>query len=1154
MCKIRTLFLVLSLLAVCAISVNAADKVTCYTMWDDFYLYAAFEVADPDIISSNTTHMSKTWDDDSVEVFLETDVKRANNRSNNTYQMTASAGGGTNFLVGDNGVAKEKKIFSFKFAKKVIGTLNRPNDKDSGYIIEVAIPWKEIGGTPKAGQIMGFNFICRLKGENIGFVSFSPDVKTDQDINNPSKWAKIILTEVPSIVSMQDGAYVCRKVRIKAPMIDGILGPNEWIKNLSFQVTKPEPPPSLPRDIYVIENPILTHYFYWYQGDKRKTAPYSHITNPDGTDALNSHPLEGTGFWFSNDSVQWHKDQLTAIRNAGIDVIIPVYWGSTADKKVFASKGLSCMVQALKELKAEKKSYPLVGLFFDTSAMMVQYGSNPDLRIDEVKDTFYGMIKDFFLSVPDEFTASIQLPVEKGGYAANIITLYTCNFFSGIDNSFIEYCNTRFMTDFGRKLIWTGGSDFRSRGVTLDGYSSYGAGLGLQYDANGWIDMAGVGAGFDNSAVSGSPVFRARMNGDVYKKDWELLVSSNPNWMIVDGWNELHEGSDIAPSREYGDNYISSTRLNTLRFNGMRQYDAKYLKNDAPQTILPNSICLITLDVKNAGTKTWYPGQGIYIAGRWYKDGVLYSNAGARLPLQDKILPGQTLTKAVGIKSTDQEGKPLPEGNYELRIDMMQGNDEWFSASGDTPLCIPMKVTPNVRPSFTLVSSSAPTLMKSDAIYKVTLKLRNDGNSVWKAGSKIAYRWYKASVHLGQNSQDGTELLGSNESAAALLLDVEPGRIVEVVVPVETKSTDGKPLPVWIQDDPSTYMLKWDVSDGSSWLASSAIGTASEAVKITDTDFGPQFLASDAPNTMDAGKKYTVAVSVKNNGTDVWTKNNIKIGYHWYGIDGTEISQDLPKSSLAKDIKPGESFNANIAVIAPGYDGQYYLIWDLMAGDAWASASTNTKGNNILMQPVNVSKGKLVVLDIAKLLDEDVVSGYTNPGDGNVDGSGTTLPADLIPPFYSPIYDEKLWGCQDCVKNGIPALGRVSFTYPSKSDGAKNVMSCKEQKIAVKPGRYKAVNIVALASENIVGNITLTYKDKTIPAEVKFDSWTAAPANGGHPAFISPHRNSPNGIVAGRAYVNHYVIPSSKDSDLTSITLPNLPTVKVMAITLEKAD
>lgn len=1154
MCKFRTLFLAFLLFVVCAISANAADKVTCYTMWDELYFYAAFEVADSDIISANTSHMSKTWEDDSVEVFLETDGKRAKNRSDNTFQMTASVGGGTNFLIGDNGIAKEKKIYSFKFSKKVIGTLNRPNDKDTGYIIELAIPWREMGGTPQAGQVMGFNFLCRLKGENIGFSSFSPEVKTDQDIDNPSKWAKIVLTERPSIVSMQDGAYVCRKVRVKAPMIDGILSANEWIKTLAFQVTKPEPPPSLPRDVYLIENPVLTHYFYWYQGDKRKAAPYSHMINPDGSDALTSHPLEGAGFWFSHDSVQWHKEQLTGIRNAGIDIIIPVYWGSTADKKVFASKGLNCMVQALKELKAEKKSYPLVGMFFDTTAMMVQYGSNPDLRLDDVKDTFYGMIKDFFLNVPEEFTASIQLPVEKGGTAANIITLYTCNFFSGIDNSFIEYCNTRFAADFGRKLIWTGGSDYRPRGVTLDGYSNYGAGLGLQYDDNGWIDIAGVGAGFDNSAVSGNPVFRPRMNGNSYKKDWDLTISANPNWLIVDGWNELHEGSDIAPSREYGGNYVSTTRLNTLRFNGMRLYDAKYLKHDAPRAILPNSICLVTLDVKNAGTKTWYPGQGIYIAGRWYKDGVLYSDAGARLPLQDKILPGQTLVKAVGIKATDQEGKPLPEGDYELRIDIMQGNDEWFSASGDAPLCIPMKISSDMKPSFTLVSSSAPTLMKSGAIYKVALKLRNDGPVLWKAGSKVAYRWYKASVHLNQNSQDGVELLGANESAATLPSDVVPGQIVEVIVPVESKSADGKPLPVWKLDDLWTYMLKWDISDGSSWLASSAIGEASEAVKITDTDFGSQFLSSDAPNTMNAGKKYNVMVSVKNNGTDTWMKNTFKVGYHWCGIDGTDISKDIPKSSLPKDIKPGETIDFKLTVSAPANDGQYYLIFDLMVGENWASSSDNTKGGNILMQPVNVSNGKLISLDIAALLDEDIVSGYTNPGDGNVDGSGTTLPADLIPPFYSPILNGKLWECQECVKAGIPAIERVSFIYPYKTDGSKNVISCKEQKIAVKTGKYKAVNIVALASADAVGSITLTYKTKSVPSEIKFSSWTAAPANGGHPAFISPHRNSPNGIVAGKAYVNHYAIPLEKDSELTGITLPNLPTVKIMAITLEKAD
>ena len=688
-------FLVLSLAFALCPKAYAADRVTCYTLWDDFFFYAAFEVQDPNVVSTNKTHMSNPWEDDCVEVFLETDHKQAPNRTPSTFQMAVSAGGGSSFVIGEDGRPKPKTIYTFKYAKRVQGTLNRPIDRDIGYIVELAIPWKEMGGPPSPGRVMGFNVICRLKGENTGFVSLSPDVMSEDDVHVPAKWGSMKFADTPTIIARENGTIVCRKVSRRPPLINGNLGPGEWVRDMRFQLTKPEPPAVRPGREFMIERLALTHYFYWYQGDERKEAPFGHVRYEDGSSALNDQPLEGAGPWFSFDRVQWHKDQLLEIRNAGIDVIIPVYWGSSANKGQFASKGLSCMVQALKELKADGRSYPLVGMFFDTSAMWVQYGNRPDLKADEVKQTFYGMIKDFFLHVPDEFRAVVQTPADKGAYPAYVVVLYTASWFSDLDASFVEYCSKRFAEDFGgRRLIWVGSSDYRPKAAVMDGYSNYGAGLGLQFDDTGWIDIAGVGAGYDDSAVCGrtTPI-RSRMGGDTYRTDWDTLTAKSPDWVIVDGWNELHEGSDICASRQYGVSYVGLTKINMLRFNGMRPYDAKFLKHDTPSVMLPGSVYQVTLTIRNSGTKPWYPGfQGVFLACRWFKDGTLFSDTGTRLPLQDVILAGQVFQKTMGIRTVDQDGEPLPEGDYELRWEMVRSRDEWFSGGGDMPLCVPVKI------------------------------------------------------------------------------------------------------------------------------------------------------------------------------------------------------------------------------------------------------------------------------------------------------------------------------------------------------------------------------------------------------------------------------------------------------------------------------
>ncbi len=422
-------FRLLALLLLIALSVTAyaADRVTCMTTWDEFYLYAAIQVQDPVVESTNVKHMSNPWEDDDIEIFLETDAARAADRSPSTFQMAVSAGGGSNWLVGENGKATPRTIFTFKLAKKVDGTLNKQSDKDIGYTIELAIPWKEVGGAPEPGRIMGFNLICRMRGENTGFVSLSPEVKTEDDVQVPAKWSKIKFVASPTIVAIQDGAIVSRKVISRAPVIDGVISPREWNTDLSFQLVRP---PSIPlppeKQKYMMERLSLTPYLYSYQADDRKEGGASGLLGSCGIGTgLVDQPIKGVGPWFSYDQVQSHKDELADIRDANIDVVLPFYRSSDPG----AAKGLDCMVQALKELKSEGKDYPLVGMFLDTMSVASPYHTTPDLKSDEVKQTFYGIIKGFFLHVPDEFRAAFQLPPEKGGGAANILVLGTAGWF-----------------------------------------------------------------------------------------------------------------------------------------------------------------------------------------------------------------------------------------------------------------------------------------------------------------------------------------------------------------------------------------------------------------------------------------------------------------------------------------------------------------------------------------------------------------------------------------------------------------------------------------------------------------------------------------------------------------------------------------------------
>jgi hypothetical protein len=74
-----------------------------------------------------------------------------------------------------------------------------------------------------------------------------------------------------------------------------------------------------------------------------------------------------------------------------------------------------------------------------------------------------------------------------------------------------------------------------------------------------------VGPGYDHRAVPGrTPLVRAREGGDFYRRSWEWGLrqdpAARPSIAIVETWNEFHEGTEIAPTKEHGRAYLELTR------------------------------------------------------------------------------------------------------------------------------------------------------------------------------------------------------------------------------------------------------------------------------------------------------------------------------------------------------------------------------------------------------------------------------------------------------------------------------------------------------------------------------------------------------------------------------------------------------------------
>jgi hypothetical protein len=120
---------------------------TCRLLWDDRNLYMLFEAPDTNIVSACTNRDDAVSQGDCVEIFL-----LPSKRFGLYWEFNFSPVG----LVYDALTAKSWKQWggdyrvaenaAARVAGVVDGTLNREDDRDQGYRVEVALPWEELPG------------------------------------------------------------------------------------------------------------------------------------------------------------------------------------------------------------------------------------------------------------------------------------------------------------------------------------------------------------------------------------------------------------------------------------------------------------------------------------------------------------------------------------------------------------------------------------------------------------------------------------------------------------------------------------------------------------------------------------------------------------------------------------------------------------------------------------------------------------------------------------------------------------------------------------------------------------------------------------------------------------------------------------------------
>lgn len=191
----------------------------------------------------------------------------------------------------------------------------------------------------------------------------------------------------------------------------------------ALHVHRQDPPPAEP---FRPGQPILAaSYFYWY--DSIHGMDYLVSPDPekhsDGKLALTIHPptLEG----FSYRLVDWHERQLRDMREAGIDVVLPVFFGSPFTeprrepgererswnrRSEFSEPGLRNIVRACDRLAKSAIVPPRIAMFYDTSTLYRDNAKLWHVTLNSLagKRWFYETIRNFFSLVPARLWANID--------------------------------------------------------------------------------------------------------------------------------------------------------------------------------------------------------------------------------------------------------------------------------------------------------------------------------------------------------------------------------------------------------------------------------------------------------------------------------------------------------------------------------------------------------------------------------------------------------------------------------------------------------------------------------------------------------------------------------------------------------------------------
>jgi hypothetical protein len=316
------------------------------------------------------------------------------------------------------------------------------------------------------------------------------------------------------------------------------------------------PAPLSPAPAVAPPAPLIAATFYaWYD------HPGAHFVDAAGRDLLRDHFVAPERV--HPESPEWFASELSDVADAGLDLLLCASVGTAADPSAPSSPSspgapwFPALAAGLERTRG-RLARPLgVSLLVEPWILAGQHGGTFDLGDPATRDATLATILAFHRAVrPEDWGHLEGAPLVvfgrvSGGGDGGRGGAEPATFFLELRKQFREA--------FGSEPFLVLDRSWNREGAALLGDRSWREGSSLLGPQAGAV--ASLAPGFDDRKLE-KPlgVVRPRENGRFYAWAWRQLLGTSHELVIVESWNQLHDGTAIAPALEHGRRYVELTR------------------------------------------------------------------------------------------------------------------------------------------------------------------------------------------------------------------------------------------------------------------------------------------------------------------------------------------------------------------------------------------------------------------------------------------------------------------------------------------------------------------------------------------------------------------------------------------------------------------